>query len=438
MSSFFKSGYHNSIWVYVIFFLLIFCLANIRQRLVTNFDCEICSDKAGYYMFLPAIFHLGFNSENYPEAFDTEHGNGFHIDRENNKIITKFTCGIAILQSPFYGVGAFIAKIFSLDVLPYSNYYLFFINIGAAFYLVVGLYFLRKWLNYYVNNISSFWTILVIFFGTNLYYYTLDESLMSHLYSFSLFSILLFGLKSFYKTKKFKYFLLFIIPLSFAILIRPTNIFFAIIALLTDVNRIEILKNKLMLLLTPKYLIYALFIFLLIILPQLLYWKFAYGKYVVWSYKGEGFTFWNRPQFLTVWFSPQSGLFTYTPIILLSLVFSIVMFIKKERNAVLIFSSFLIISYMCASWINPYFGGCNFGKRPMVEYLPIIMFPISYMFGHYKSYHKKLRYIILISTIILVYYNQALFGAFDTCFFGQTWEWDKFSLLLKKALIVIR
>ena len=166
--------YHNSKWIYVLLFLLVLILANVRQRMITNFDCEICADKAGYYMFLPAVVHLGFSAENYPEGFDTAHGDGFRIDRENNKIVTKFTYGVAALLFPFYGAGAVIAKVFSLDVSPYSNYYLFFINIGAAFYLVLGLYFLRKWLGYYVDRKSSFLTILVIFFGTNLYYYVLE------------------------------------------------------------------------------------------------------------------------------------------------------------------------------------------------------------------------------------------------------------------------
>jgi len=438
MRSFFKSGYHNSFQIYVILFLLIFSLINIRQHRITNFDCEICSDKAGYYMFLPAVFHNGFNTENYPESFDQEHGLGFRIDRQNNRLITKFTCGIAILQSPFYAMGSIIAKTFSLEVSPYSKYYMFFINIGAAFYIVMGLYFFRKWLNYYAGEVSSFWTILVTFFGTNLYYYTLDESLMSHMYSFSLFSILLFGSKSFYETKKFKYFLLFVIPLSFAILIRPTNILFAVIAPLTDVNSFKILKSKLKLLLTPKNIAYALFFFLLIMSPQLFYWKYAYGKYIVWSYTGEGFTLWNRPQFLTVWFSPQSGLFTYTPLILLSLVFSVIMYIKKERNSMLVIFTFLVTSYMCASWSNPQFGVCNFGKRPMVEYLPILMFPISYMFDHYKSYPGLYKHIPLIALIFFVYYNQALFVAFNTCFFGETWEWSKFGLLLKNAFLLVR
>ena len=387
-------------------------------------------------MYLPATFQLGFDSKNYSYGFDSKHGDGFFIDRKNDKVITKFTCGLALLLSPFYCLGSIIDKIFSLNKFPYSNYYLFFISIGAAFYSTLGLFFLRKWLNYYVDTINSFLSIIIIFFGTNLYYYTLDESLMSHMYSFSLFSALLFGFKAFIETTKYKYFILFCITLSLAVLIRPTNVFFVFIALFLDVNSIEKLKAKLLLLFRPTYFFSGLLIFVLIILPQLFYWKFAYGQYIIWTYKDEGFFKWNDPQFLVVWFSPKGGLFPYTPILILSLIFSVVMLIKKEMNAALILFTFFMTSYMCASWCNPYFGGgCTFGKRPMIEYLPIIMLPISYMIKYWKSYPKIIRSIVFYSTIILIYYNQALFGAFNTCFWGDTWEWAKFGLLLKNALL---
>ena len=440
LKTLYKSNLHNAKRFYLALFLVVFILINARQSRITNFGCEICADKAGYYMYLPAIFHLGFGASNYEDGFDNRHGDGFRIDRENDKIITKFTSGVALLLLPFYAIGALIASIFGLDIHPYSGFYLFFVNIGAAFYLALGLFFLRKWLNFYVDTNSSLFSVLVIFFGTNLYYYTLDETLMSHLYSFTMFSTLLYGLKSFSETKKWKPFLLFIIPLSIAVLIRPTNVLFGLIALFTDVNKFSVLRNKLLLLLSPKYLFAGATIFAIIMMPQFFYWNFAFGKYIVWSYEGEGFTYWNNPQFLTVWFSPQSGLFTYTPLVFLSIIVSIILLNRKNTipnafsNSILMLITFFMVSYMCASWNNPYFGICNFGKRPMVEYLPIMMLPFSYFFARFNSFRKTFSNIILALILLMVLYNLALFRAFDTCFFGETWEWEKFGQLIKNAI----
>ena len=52
--------------------------------------------------------------------------------------------------------------------------------------------------------------------------------------------------KLFYKTKKFKYYLLFIISFSIAVLVRPINALFLIFALFTDVNRFDLLKKKIL------------------------------------------------------------------------------------------------------------------------------------------------------------------------------------------------
>ncbi|MBC7863642.1 MAG: hypothetical protein IAF38_11740 [Bacteroidia bacterium] len=408
-------------------------LINGRQKQVDNFNCEICSDKAGYYFYLPAVFQMGFSAANYEKDFDHKHGDGFYF--EEGKVKSKFSCGVALMQTPFYAAGALISKTFSLNKDPYSNYYLFFISIGAAFYCILGLFFMRKWLQFYCSAKTALLAVLLVFFGTNLLYYTLDESLMSHLYSFSLFSGVLFAIKSFSETKSFRFFILFSICFSLAILIRPTNILFGLFALLLDFKNI---KTKLSLLLSLKNIITAVIIFLLILLPQLLYWKFAFGKYLVWSYKGEGFTNWNRPEFLIVWFSPQSGLFAYTPLIFFILILSIVMILKKIPNGVLVLFSFFIVSYLCAAWHQPFFGVCNFGKRPMIEYLPLLMLPFALMLENFKTYNRTIRYSISAILVLCVYYNLALFSGFNTCFFGDTWDWHGFFELFKKGMTIIR
>jgi hypothetical protein len=391
----FSALVNNQKRFYVLLFLIIYALITLRQNENTNYGCELCADKAGYYMYLPAFFHLGFNASDYPPNFDVERGNGFHLIKETNKVVTKFTCGIALLLSPFYALGALVAKVFSIPVSPYSYYYLFFVNIGAALYITFGLYFLRRWLSNYVNDNVALLTTGIVFFTTHLYYYTLDESIMAHHYSFSLFAAILFSLKTYTEKKEFKYFILLAVASSFAILVRPSNVIFILIALLADVSAYSDLKNKLKLLFAPKCIFFSVLTFAIVMLPQIMYWKFAFGKYIVWSYDDEGFIYWQTPHLLKVWFSPQGGLFPYTPIIFLSLFFAAVMFLKKEKNAMLIFISFFIVSYVCAAWWHPFFGFCNFGKRPFVDFLPILMLPIAYMLKYFTLYAKRTQQVLL-------------------------------------------
>jgi len=436
--SFFISGKHDSFGVYLILFLLTVFFTNVRQNVVSNNDCEICSDKAGYYMYLPATFHWGYGTAYYAKDFEEQHGYGFKIDRENDLVITKFTSGVALLLSPFYGLGTLVDHLFSLENHPYSKFYLFFINLGSAFYLVLGLYFLRKWLNQYVDSISSFWTMLALILATNLTYYTLDENLMSHLYSFTLFAIILYSIKSYYSSSQTKHFILFCLALALSILVRPTNVLFFLVALFLDVNSISSFKNNLRQLISIKNILIGSLILLLVLTPQMLYWKLVYNKYVVWSYSGEGFTLWNQPDFLITWFSPQSGLLPYVPIFILCIVFWVFMYRKKESNTLLVMITFFVISYMCAAWHNPFFGNCNFGKRPMVEYYPMLFLPLAYMFSYFPSLSKRTQKLLIGSLVIFSYYHLTLFGVFDTCFYGDVWEWNTFGALVKKAIVLIR
>jgi hypothetical protein len=444
-SKFFSSTAFWVAWFFVVLFIM-----NYRQARVTNFGCEICADKAGYYIYLPAVFGLGFQAENYADGLDAEHGQGFIIDRAQNKVLTKFTCGLAILQLPFYACGVLLARLFSLPVGPFSTYYLMFINIGAAFYIILGLYFLRKWLNFYFSEKTSLITVLIIFFGTNLYYYTIDETLMGHLYSFALFSIALFSFKSYSLQHKFKHFILFALAISFAILIRPTNILFVIIIIFLDVNIITDLREKLksfILTRKPQHgtwntehgtrnMLTVFIILFLVLLPQLVYWKFAFGRYFYWSYQGEGFYHWADPKFLQVWFSPQGGLFPYSPLLLVSLSFAIWMAYHNKSNGILVLATFLLVSYLCASWSNPLFGECNFGMRPFVEYLPVLMLPFAYIVEDMKEFSKATRTIMISLIIFFIVYNLGLFVVFNTCFPGEVWDWNKFLSMLGKIILL--
>lgn len=435
MKKYFFNRRHSYYLAHLLALLLVFMLIQKRQGRIDNFNCEICADKAGYYMYLPALFYSGFQAENYPEGFDELHGKGFYVEEGNDFIITKFTSGVALLQLPFYGTGVLLNEVFRLHKNPWSDYFLFFIYLGAAAYLVLGLFFLRKWLENYVSRRTALLSALIVFFGTNLYYYTLDESLMTHMYGFTLFAIVLYSQHKCIKTKSVRSFLLYALALAIAILLRPTNILFAVLAFLTVSNNWKDFRTNLLHMLQWKHLLIGLIVLFLILLPQMIYWKAVYGKFISWSYQGEGFHFWKNPQLATVWFSPQSGVFPYTPLVLLMLAGAVMMWLKHQQNGLLVFLAFLLVSYMCASWSNPYFGICNFGKRPLVEYYPLLILPVAWLWNQWEFYNLRKKVLLAGLTALFVIYNLLLFNAFNTCFFGQAWDMESFFSLLHKAFL---
>jgi len=111
-----------------------------------NYHSEIWADKAGYYVYLPAALKFNFNPNNFPDSVDIKTGNGFILDQENDKVITKYTYGVALLQMPFFGLAELLAKPLNFKQNGFSPIYHWSINISSVFYLFLGLFFLKKYL----------------------------------------------------------------------------------------------------------------------------------------------------------------------------------------------------------------------------------------------------------------------------------------------------
>ena len=106
----------------------------------------------------------------------------------------------------------------------------------------LGLFFLRKSLLKLVSPGVTFWVIVSVFFGTNLYYYATREMNIAHVYNFFLFSLLLYMIPGYLKKPgRLNSFLLGTV-LGWIILIRPTNIIVALLIPLYDVYSLSDLK----------------------------------------------------------------------------------------------------------------------------------------------------------------------------------------------------
>lgn len=142
---------------------------------------------------------------------------------------------------------------------------------------------------------------------------------MSHVYSFCLFSIILFFLEKWIEhPHRLRYPYLLSVLVGLILVVRPTNIFFIIFAVLTFtlVLRKPLLKHLLGLRFFDFFILIGLC--LLPVFMQMAYWKYAFGQWLVYSYKHETFQ-WLSPDLLTFLFAPMNVLFLYTPFYLVML-----------------------------------------------------------------------------------------------------------------------
>lgn len=426
---FFKKHLCNSI----LFFILpvsIFLTFNKHSRSrADSYKSVIWADAAGYYVYLPLFFIYNNDASALPDKIIERTGNGFAVDTLKNKVITKYTSGVAILQLPFFAASHVAAKLLNKSPDGFSLIYCYGIMIAAVFYGCLGLWFLCRFLQLNYSPLISFLTTLSIFLCTNLYYYTIDASGMSHVYSFFLCASLLYFTADYSSRPTVKALFLILFLLAIAVLIRPTNILFALLPLFLNVANRDELRIRIQLFFMNRTLIvFALIISCLIFVPQIIYWHGLSGNLLHYSYGNEGFSNWNNPQFIKLWFSTKNGLFLYSPLFLFSIAGIILMIFNKEKNGVLLFSFFLITSYLFASWHDWTFG-CSFGSRPFVEYYPLLSIPIAFILSHLKSsYHKAVVYSLI---VICCYLNFDMIYYYDGCFYAGDWDFEAYLNLLK-------
>ena len=414
--------------------LVIYSLRDSRSR-YENWRKEIWADQAGYYVYLPLAFNYDFNAQKFPSDIEQKTGHGFHFDQD--KVITKYPIGVALLLSPFYFTAQSIAPLMGYDADGFSAIYPKALRIAAVFYFIIGLIFLFRFLS--INHKP--WVVLLglpfIVFGSNLFYYVLEPG-MSHVYSFSLFAVLLFAFHKFNTAEndslKYRYFLAACALASLIFNVRQLNIVFIPFLFWITISNVEALRKNLTYLLHPKRIMSALGIFLILYLPQALYNLYAHNTVLLYSYQNESFSQWTHPKIMELWFSPVCGIFSYNPIqfiILGSLPF---LLIKKNKNGIALMLLFLLFSYIYASW-HDWRLGCSYGCRALVDILPVLCIPLFYLLEKITTLGGRLALFTSLSVCTL--FNMNICSAYETCFFGKgDWDWAEYKCLINRGNVM--
>jgi hypothetical protein len=426
----------------LLFFLSLFLFSSVltiianQNRGILNNDSEIWADGAGYYSYLPATFYYHFNAKMAPPGIDEKTGSGFKIDLVHNRISTQYFYGVSLLISPFFMIAHAVSVVTGEDELGgFSLIYNKIFDIAGVFYLVLGLFFLKKFLKNYFPEYLQYILILVTFLGTNLFFYSIIDSLMSHVYSFFAISVFLYAMKEFLNdTSRYRYFLLMSFAFGLMLIIRPTNCLIGILFPFWDtMNRKEV-KYRLKLIFQPKFILPFLAIILVMFFPQMIFWKIMHGSFLYLNY-GVGFPFWNNPKLPEVWFSTLNGLVPWSPLTLLFIMGMFFMVFKKYNNGLIILFFFLLISYIAASYKYWYFG-CGYGHRAFTEFMPVFCIPFGFLTE--KVLALKTRF-LKISFFLLVFcmtsLNFTLSLVTSRCNFGSTWDWDYYKRQLKRIYL---
>jgi hypothetical protein len=393
--------------VLVIFLILLPALITDITR-VRSWNTNINADGYGYYAYLPCAFI--YHKLDYQKVMDAEHALRPAMDGaevaypfvlyNNSKLTDKYFVGEAIVLAPFFMLAYALSYVCGFDLNGYSILFQESVVLAALFYLFLGLLFLRKlMLKFNIADAVIYFTLVLIVYATNLFYYTTTEPSMSHVYSFGLMAVFLYYAKRAIEDSHVKNLLPAALLLGLLAIIRPTNLLIVFaIPFLTD--GFQQAKQFLGNLISFKKIALMFSAAFMVVCIQLIKWHAETGHWLIWGYGGEGFDF-SKPHFFDVLFSYRKGWFVYTPVMLVALAgAAIMLYIKKYFFRLVVAGLFFLLStYVLSSWWQWWYGG-SFGMRVFIDFYPFYALLFAFALMEMKSRFTK-RVMVGVSVLCL-------------------------------------
>lgn len=398
-------------------------------------------DAWGYNAYLTGIFINGDlkTLDNTYEVKCTQYGikpNPENIknrieeapDAPNGNRVLKYYYGVAAMQAPFFLVTHLL-----FNGNGYTTPYVFAIYFSSIFYVLLGIVLLLNLLKNFVTEKIAAFSALFLFFGSNLFYFTVCNPGMAHPFLFFLFACLANCTYRFFKlpTHRLAAVLGFIGGLI--VVTRAVEIIVLLVPILFGISGIKQLKSQVAFirLHSGKFLL-AFFLFLLVICPQLIYWKATSGQWLYDSYPNEGFDF-LHPHILEGLFSFKNGWFSYTPLMIIPVLYLIPFLKRKNPFAPGIALYLLLDIYITYSW-KQWNYNAGLGSRPMVETYALLLIPFSLSMK--SLLERKIKWIVFLFLFFCVYLNMARSVQMQTGNFiseDATWQFNKQMLFKYKT-----
>lgn len=375
------------------------------------------SDGWGYYQYLPTLIGTHY-WEHMP----------WSVRLPNASELSLFSYGVALLQLPWFLLGHCLAWARGSPMNGYSAPYAMSIFLGVAFYVGVATSLLFQALRRRFSPSIALAVPILLFAGTNLYYYATRQPAMSHAYVYFLFAALHYLVirnierASPYRTAGI------ILICSLAILIRQVHVVVSLFPLLYLVADGPALRERLRWITQrPWAIVGAILLACALWLPQLAYWKLiTTDTYVVfpYSYKNEHFDFLWRPHLIDVLTSVINGWWIYTPLMALACLWLVRMAWHKDPGGRLVLLIVVLVWYTYAAWWCWWLGG-SFGHRGFVEYYALLAIPLAHGIEHVRRMHWSWRSALGIILAAFMWASMRMTAEYDWAWSEPGWTWEK-------------
>lgn len=367
----------------ILLLLIVYVIVTFNRGNEWKYGDVLHWDQSGYYIYLPALFiyndlsTLSFYPEMNTKYAMTPGAEYYAVFHYGDKLLNKYSAGVAIMELPFFLVAHAVSKATSIYPADgYSPFYQLAVILSTICWVIIGLLALRRLLlRYFSDNVTSI-TLVLIAFGTNLYSYTIFDAGMSHPYSFALFALATCAMDTFLKTGKTNSLVYCGLYAGLLIIVRPANVLFTIVLLFWSVDSIKNLQARFLLFVRRwRTVVWATLACLLVIAIQASYWYYITEHFIHDSYEDEGFNF-LQPSLWKGLFSYRKGWFVYTPMAFVAVAAFYFLYKQHRKLFYTLFAYMCINVYVVFSWYAWEYGG-SFGCRALVETYAVLAFPLA-------------------------------------------------------------
>jgi len=359
---------------------------------------RITGDGFSYYAWLRSpVFdrdvnfyneYTEFNPEGYWTAVEEETATGL--------VANPFSIGPAVLWLPWFGMAYLLTELtgpgLAIENDGYSFYYQLLIPLGTYVYAFMGALFLFQLLRLFTSQQSAWWATFAVVFASPMLNYLYNEPVSSHPLSFFIISAFYFYWLS---TKRFQSdvdsFLGGLVA-GLMCLVRWQQIIFVL----------PVFYDKLLVQKRPFQLSVFGFALGIIAVWQLAAWKLVYGSFF---HLPQTTAFFIPPtDILTwasrlplLWFSPNHGLFYWTPLMLLG-IYGWYLWRHQKKRLSWQFALLFLLSSLVNALPWEYYGGWAYGSRRMIESLPLIAVGLAVVFDQ-PPWHKLRGWVVGVFTL---------------------------------------
>lgn len=397
-------------------------------------DRVIKDDVYAYYAYLPSVFIYHDLSLMYIDKLQEE---GIFITwpkiLPDNKRVILVSMGMSFLYLPFFLPAHVYAVVTHHPPTGYSPPYKFALILSTITFLIIGLIYLRKLLLKYFEELPVAIVLIVTVLFTNMLWYTVVESPMTHVYSFALITVFLYHTDRWYENLTLKRTIYLGLLAGLITLIRPTNILIVVLFLLWKIQSWNDLKLRIRLLLNKvPHLLVMVLCSLLVWLPQMLYWKMQTGQFLYYSYPDDQGFFFNNPQIFNSLFSWRKGWLIYTPVMIFALM-GIPLLRHYHRELIVPVLTYVMLTiYVLSSWWDWWFGG-GLSIRAYIDMYGVLAIPMAATLTWFFNRKRIVKYIwiavfSLIAARTLFHHIQYHYGAIHwvamtrEAFFDSFWR----------------